>query len=100
MPKTLITLILTTSLLAGCGDFPDLNDSVSRTARNSPYPDIINLDGMLTDAFAGQDAALAASDSLAARAARLRARAAKLRRTVIDPRTKRRMKAALRRHPT
>jgi hypothetical protein len=99
VPRVLIVLVFLTGLLTACINAPSLDDAVSDNARNNPYPKLIQLDGMLGTDTEGQDASLAAAKSLAARAKNLKRRAKRLRGPVIDERTRRRMAAALRRHP-
>ncbi len=99
MPRVLIVLVFLTGLLASCINVPELDDAISDNARNNAYPKLIQLDGRLAVATEGKEASLAASKNLAARAKNLKRRAKRLRGPVIDNRTRRRMAAALRRHP-
>jgi hypothetical protein len=71
------------ALLAGCAQFPVLDEAVPEHAEAADFPALIPIeqimDGALVDATAGQTE----SDRLTARAARLRARAARLRNTAV-----------------
>ncbi|MFV2038470.1 MAG: hypothetical protein ACC646_12850 [Paracoccaceae bacterium] len=95
--RFLIALCFGPLLLAGCAQFPDLDGRISESARNAPFPALINLDALLSAAYDGGDAAAAASATLSAQVAALRTRAAALRGPVVDRRTRARMAAAARR---
>lgn len=90
-------LALTAALLAGCSDFPQLDDVISSSARSADYPALLPIDQLLGGANDTQitDANLA---NLKGRVAGLQARAARLRRPVIDARTRAKMRAAINRH--
>lgn len=99
MPRVLIVLVFLAGLLTACINAPGLDEAVSDSARDSRYPKLIPLDGKLAEATEGKDTSIDATKSLAARAKNLQKRAKRLRRPVINNRTRRRMAAALRRHP-
>lgn len=98
MPRLLPSLFLCASLMAGCSEFPALDNAVSASARHADYPGLLPLDQVAADS-AGAEATQAAIKGLAGRAAALRARAARLRGPVIDDTTRARLQAALARHP-
>lgn len=98
MPRlhSVLCLVL---VVAGCADFPELDDVVSERARRADYPLLQPVDDLIATALAPSERdALAAAQDLAARAARLRARAATLRRPLISAADRRRMAAAVARH--
>jgi hypothetical protein len=99
VPRVLIVFVFLTGLLASCISVPELDAAISDDARFNAYPKLIQLDGMLAVATEGKEASLAASKNLVARAKNLKRRAKRLRKPVVDRRTRRRMAAALRRHP-
>lgn len=99
VPRVLFVLVFLTGLLAGCINVPELDDAISEDARDNAYPKLIELDGKLAAANKGKKAARAASKNLASRARSLKRRAKRLRGPVVDKRTRRRMAAALQRHP-
>lgn len=85
-------------LVAGCTDFPNLDGAISARARNADYPLLLPLDALVASVPPVQSGL--GVGALPARLGNLRARAAALRaRPVIDGATRRRMQAALRRHP-
>jgi hypothetical protein len=90
--------LLALALIAACARFPELQGEAARGVANAPYPGLVPLDALLSEAAApvrGEEA----RRGLAARAATLRARAAALRaRPVIDRATRARLRAALARH--
>lgn len=59
MPKALIIPILASALLVGCADIPELDDSVSLAARNASFPNLIDQNGIVAEADAGQEESLA-----------------------------------------
>lgn len=69
---------LVLAALAGCADFPDLDDKVEPEARSAPFPALIPLDGLALEAAPPADPEATAAD-LKARAIALRARAVRLR---------------------
>ena len=97
MPHPLISLTIALLLLGSCSDRPNLGGSISQEARRADYPRLIDLGDLLAldpGAEAGSDLAA----QLLARVAALRARAARMQHPVVDPRSRRRMAAALARH--
>jgi len=71
--------------LAACAnDLPDTDRTISTSAQNAPFPELVPIDGLLAKASSGSQIKAATSD-LQARAARLRQKANALRgRTIID----------------
>jgi len=85
----LFAVILT--VLAGCSQFPEVDDTVSDETQDVAYPDLVPLDSLkarLSDPRITPDMA----PTLEARIARLKWRAARLRGTIIDADTRRRMR--------
>jgi len=82
----------------GCAQFPELDAAVSASANDAGFPTLVPLDTLLARADAPMADAVAVAGNLAARTAALRARAARLKRPVVDPQTRARMDAAVRRH--
>lgn len=64
--------------LAGCSDFPDLDERIEPAARTAPYPALIPLDAVLGGGTEARITDTTGTD-LEARASALRARAARLR---------------------
>lgn len=86
------------AFLTGCTDFPDLDAVVSARARTADYPQILPLDALIASVPPVQSGL--GVGNLPGRVGNLRARAAALSaRPVVDVQTRRRMQAALRRHP-
>ncbi|QYX58143.1 hypothetical protein K1T73_07205 [Roseovarius sp. SCSIO 43702] len=78
--------------LAACTQFPEVDASISDTARAADYPALVPLDTLKARMDAPSLDPASARD-LDTRAARLKARAAALqRRSVIDPATRERMR--------
>lgn len=71
-------LFLSLTCLAGCSDFPDLDERIEPAARTAPYPALIPLDAVLGGGTEAQITDTTGTD-LEARASALRARAARLR---------------------
>ena len=93
-PRHAITIAILAGLV-GCGDIPNVGARQAEAARNAPYPDLVNLDGLL--AAAQNQPARITPTSVATtntRIAALRARAARLRGPVIDAATRSQMRAA------
>lgn len=86
------TLLLCLTLGA-CVEFPQLDDRVAEADRTAPFPDIIPLSQILTQAEA--QVAPPAPRDLGARIADLNARADRLRGTVVDAATRARMRAGI-----
>ncbi|MBV1869092.1 MAG: hypothetical protein KUG69_14495 [Marinosulfonomonas sp.] len=97
MPHRLFFLATILLILGSCSDRPDLSGAVSEDARRAGYPQLVNLSGLLPADQQNLDGIDLAAQ-LSGRVAALRARAARLQRTVVDPRSRRRMNAALARH--
>ena len=77
-------LIFLLGLAACANDLPDTDRTISTSAQNAPFPELVPIDGLLAKANSGSRIEAAAAD-LQARAARLRAKANALRgRTMID----------------
>ncbi len=98
MTRVVACLCSVLIVLAACGKFPDLDDTISDRVRGAEFPQLVPLDQLLDIAFASAGGAQAEAAGLAVRAARLRVRAAAMRRPVVNRRTRARMAAALRRH--
>lgn len=80
--KTVIAGLLLTCV-AGCADFPELDDRFDETSRQAAYPDLVPVE-TLTGALAPLRIAADTQDRLEMRVAALRARADRLRGSVID----------------
>jgi len=72
------------SMIAGCTDIPQLEQSVSARAQAAPYPALISLESIIASAT-NDEAGKAAADYLATRSSSLRAKAARLSGDVITP---------------
>lgn len=94
MPRTSILLLL--AVVAACARFPELDDAISTEARQSDYPRLEPVDGLLATASRSTDQDPQAEiKEVQARARLLKARAVILRRTtIIDPDSQAQMKAA------
>lgn len=68
--------------LTACADFPVLDDTITDADRAAPYPELVNIAPILTQANSGASDT-AAQNAMAARVAALQARAARLRRLDI-----------------
>ena len=97
MLRIIPALALSAALLAGCSDFPELDNAVSPTARKAGYPALLPIDQLIAGAQEVQITEETIS-GLQSRLARLNARAARLRGPVIDATTRARMRTALARH--
>ncbi len=97
MLRIIPALALSAALLAGCSDFPELDDAVSPTARKAGFPNLLPIDQLIAGAQEVQITEETVT-TLQARIARLNARAARLRGPVIDAATRARMRAAIARH--
>lgn len=97
MLRMLPALAIFAALLAGCSDFPELDNAVSPTARKAGYPDLLPIDQLIVGAQEVQITEETVS-TLRSRIARLNARAARLRGPVIDAATRARMRTAIARH--
>lgn len=94
-----ITALAAAASLAGCGDFPQLDDTVSDAAMRSGYPALVPVEDLRaaaarrapSEGAAMEGASTDAAPAVDARAARLRARAASLRGEVVDAETKQRL---------
>ncbi|MCF6317228.1 MAG: hypothetical protein L3J30_13320 [Marinosulfonomonas sp.] len=97
MLRILPALVLSAALLAGCSNFPELDDAVSPTARKAGYPALLPIDQLIAGA---QEVQITEETvlTLQSRIARLKAHAARLRGPVVDTATRARMRAAIARH--
>lgn len=86
--------MLVLPVLAGCSQFPDLDDAVSPGARDAAYPALIPVERIRARV---PEARLApeAEDTMTARVSALRLRAARLRGAVIDDPSRARLKAGV-----
>ncbi|MCR9112900.1 MAG: hypothetical protein NXH84_06495 [Rhodobacteraceae bacterium] len=87
LPIRPLWLVACAALLAGCSQFPELDDTVSGAARKAAYPDLVPVE-VLRAGLPAQQITEDSSPALEARVDRLRARAARLRGTVIDAPTR------------
>ncbi|MEO1139976.1 MAG: hypothetical protein AAFW87_11020 [Pseudomonadota bacterium] len=88
-PSCIAVLVLLVTL-AGCSQFPELDDNLSSEARAARYPDLVPVE----DLRAGLTAPRITDETtttLEGRVAALRARAARLRGTVIDRNSRNRL---------
>ena len=85
------SLFLCLVLVAGCAQFPALDDTVSSHAEQADYPQLVPLDGLVEDSSRAVTRNAETEAQLQARAAALRARANRLKRRVIDSATRTRM---------
>lgn len=82
-PRLSLLLSSALVLVAACSDFPQLDDTISEADRAAAFPDLVNLDTLLSDVPTGR--VQAASTDLDARLAALQNRAARLRGAVLTP---------------
>ena len=80
--------------LTACSQFPQLDDTVSTSARNAAYPDLVPVENIQNQV---PEARIEATDAMdaTARAARLKARAARLKGAILDDATRQRMDAGV-----
>ena len=97
MLRILPLFALTATLMAACSDFPQLDESVTPTARNAEYPRLMPIDQIISGAKDVQITEATIS-TLNGHIARLRGRASRLSRPVIDAGTRARLQAAISRH--
>lgn len=76
--------------LAGCSQFPELDDTISPAARAAAYPDLVPAEDLRAE-LANAQITDDTTSSLEARVAALQARAARLRGTVIDQASRNRL---------
>ncbi|PHQ98429.1 MAG: hypothetical protein COB39_08880, partial [Marinosulfonomonas sp.] len=74
--RILPALVLSAALLAGCSNFPELDDAVSPTARKAGYPALLPIDPLIAGAKEVQVTKETVL-TLQSRIARLNARAAR-----------------------
>ena len=74
----------TLAALSGCGEYPELNDTVTPQLEASSYPDLVPLGPVLAQASTQGTDPVQAQASAEARVAALRARAARLRGSVLS----------------
>jgi hypothetical protein len=89
MRLTALPLILT---LTACTQFPELDNAVSPSAQDAEFPELVPVQGLLTQAEPQNGKPEDTINTLNARVAALRNRANRLRGTVVDPNTRKRMK--------
>lgn len=94
-----IGLVIGIGLLVGCADFPDLNSAVTERGLTSGLPRLVQVDGLFGVDPRETERIEKIAKSLAARARRLKRRARSLRGPVIQQQDRRKMLAALARHP-
>jgi len=95
--RTCLLLALTVTIAFGCTRFPALDARISAQARAADFPRLLPMTQLMAGVSEAQIVDATSAD-LAARMARLRARAARLRGPVIDPASRARLMAAIRRH--
>jgi len=78
--------------LGACAEFPSLDDRISATARDAPYPRLTNIDPLLAQASTPVPATNPVAQDINARIARLTQRANTLRGPIIEPATLARMR--------
>lgn len=79
----MIILLTLAAILAGCSQFPALEDSVSPAAKNAPFPALVPVEDI--QARAAPEAITPETlPGVEARVARLKARASRLRGSVLD----------------
>ena len=76
--------------LSACNEFPALDDTMDREARNAPYPDLVPIETLNAQAPDPRIKPETAADTQS-RIDRLKARAARLQGNVIDAETHQRM---------
>lgn len=76
--------------LAACADVPALEDRIDATARDAPFPALINIDPLLAQTYAAPQSQAEVAD-MNARIAGLRARADRLRGPIIPASLRARM---------
>ncbi|MCZ4353334.1 hypothetical protein O4H61_12465 [Roseovarius aestuarii] len=82
--------ILPWTVFTACAPFPQLDNTVSDTLRDAPYPQLVPLDALDTQ-MAQPRLTDQSMTAMEARIQRLRTRASRLRGTVIDSPTRQRM---------
>jgi outer membrane murein-binding lipoprotein Lpp len=97
MRLTAVFFLSATVLLAGCSNFPELDDAISPAARKAGYPTLVPISQIIAGAADVQISPQTVS-SLKTRAASLKSRASRLRNPVIDRQTRARLRAAIKRH--
>ncbi len=88
-----IFILAATLLVASCATFPELDDTVSQSDKDAPYPTLANLDELLSSQPAqtpGTDPTIADS-----RLASLKARAARLRGPILTRAERRRLQGGV-----
>jgi len=80
-PKHSLLISFSLVLVAACSDFPQLDDTISEADRAAAFPDLVNLDTLLSDVPTGS--VQTASNDLDARLAALQSKAARLRGAVL-----------------
>lgn len=84
MRAAFLSLLL---VLGACAEFPSLDNRISTTARDAPYPRLTNIDPLLAQASIPVPATNAVAQDVNARIARLTQRANALRGPIIEPAT-------------
>ncbi|WP_187428619.1 hypothetical protein ROLI_012870 [Roseobacter fucihabitans] len=77
-------LVLLCALLAGCVQFPEIDDATGPIARDAAYPDLISLDSIADVLNGPGEVPLDTQDQLDARVSGLKSRADRLRAPVLD----------------
>jgi len=81
--------------LAGCTQFPELDQRVTGALDAAEYPALVPVDPLLATATAGRVDVAQTQGALEGRVARLRARAARLRGSVLSGRERQRLARGL-----
>ncbi len=97
MLRQIILPIIAALLLTACADFPDLDAAIAQRGVVAGFPTLIPIDPLLLSADIDSLDANAQAELLAERVRQLNIRANALRRPVIDPNSRRKMAAAVRR---
>ena len=97
MARFIFVILLSVGFLAGCSDFPQLDNAVSETARNADFPQLVPKSQLLANA---RDVQISPQTTagIINRAGSLQARAARLRSPVLSSATRARLQAAMARH--
>lgn len=92
-PLALATFV---AILAGCTQFPELDQTQTAELEAADYPDLVPIEPILARVDAPGPDPAAEEASLESRLARLRSRADRLRGTVLTGKEKRRLEQGLR----
>lgn len=85
------TALATAAALAGCTQFPELDETITPAAEAADYPELVPLGPLLDAVDAAQVDAPATETELTTRADALRARADQLRGPIVSPQERARL---------